>query len=63
MVALAKEWKCFSCGAWGDFGAQGTAHAKILGHDVRKGPGVTAASRSHGVPREGFSRFGGGFQE
>ena len=59
-MALRKEWKCFSCGAWGEFQAEGRAHGRGRGHEVKFGEGITAVSARNGVPRWGYARLGGG---
>ncbi len=49
------------CGTWGGMGCGGAGAYTDEGTRVKFGAGVTAVSARHGVPREGFSREGGGF--
>ena len=44
-----------------EWGAEGWAQIRMRGHELKFGEGVTAVSARHRVPREGFSRAGGGF--
>lgn len=58
--AIRGDWKCFDCGAWGEYGAEGRAHERLRGHEVQYEEGITVVSERNGVPRWGYSRLGGG---